>query len=123
MTRNVYFGADVDIILEAEDLESIPLLASLAFAQLNATNFEERADALALEIEKTLPHLIGLQEMAKFYTQTPSDFLIGNPVRAWCLAHSGHVWVNAAPSISLLEEWLEIFHLMPVIRRPAMKQK
>lgn len=83
MTRNVYFGADVDIILEAGDnILLIPGFAKEAYDQLITTDFEERADALALEIEKTLPHLIGLQEMAKIYTQSPSDFLDGNPVQA-----------------------------------------
>jgi endonuclease/exonuclease/phosphatase family metal-dependent hydrolase len=30
------------------------------------------------EIEKTMPHLIGLQEMSKFFRQTPGDFLSEN---------------------------------------------
>jgi len=82
MTRNVYVGTDVDLILEAENLENIPFYVNLAYNMMIATDFTERANALADEIAKTLPHVIGLQEMSNTYTQIPSDFLAGNPVKA-----------------------------------------
>ena len=82
MTRNIYIGADVDIVLEAETQEEIPALVAIAFEDLKSTNFPSRAAALAEEIEKTMPHMIGLQEVSTFYTQSPGDFLIGNPVQA-----------------------------------------
>ena len=82
MSRNVYLGTDVDIIIEAESLNDIPFLAQLAYQMLLTTDIYTRADAIAKEVESTMPHLIGLQEMAKFYTQKPSDFLLGNPVSA-----------------------------------------
>jgi hypothetical protein len=82
MTRNVYVGTDVDIVLGAEDVNDIPLLVAAAFQTLQETNFAERANTLAEEINKTKPHLIGLQEMAKVMRQSPGDFLIGNPVAA-----------------------------------------
>jgi len=82
MSRNVYIGTDVDIVLEAPSVETIPLLVASAFNLLKQTDFHSRAEALVTEIEKTLPHLIGLQEMSKFYTQTPGDVAYGGTVPA-----------------------------------------
>ena len=82
MSRNVYVGMDVDVVLEATSVEQIPILVKLAFDQMEITNFPERANAIALEIEKTLPHVVGLQEMSNTFRQTPGDFLLGNPVKA-----------------------------------------
>ncbi len=82
MSRNVYVGMDVDIVLEAENITQIPLLAQVAFQQMESTNFPDRANAIALEIEKTMPHVVGLQEMSNTFRQSPSDFLLGNPVKA-----------------------------------------
>ncbi len=84
MSRNVYVGMDVDLILDAEDFKQIPLLAQIAYQQMISTNFNERAEAIALEIEKTLPHVVGLQEMSNTFTQSPSDFdpLLGNLEKA-----------------------------------------
>ncbi|MCK4754812.1 MAG: endonuclease/exonuclease/phosphatase family protein [Calditrichia bacterium] len=77
MSRNVYIGTDVDLVLEAEDIESIPLLVQIAYQLLQSTDFSSRAVALAEEISKTRPHLIGLQEMSKFYIQSPGDMADG----------------------------------------------
>lgn len=77
MTRNVYVGADVDRIIEAENPEQIPLLVAEAFQQLLATNFPERAEALAQEIAETNPHLIGLQEISLIRRQSPGDAVGG----------------------------------------------
>ncbi len=82
MSRNVYVGTDVDIILEAENVNEIPILVATAFQILQQTNFAERANTLATEIAKTKPHLVGLQEMSKIMRQTPGDFGDGNPVAA-----------------------------------------
>ena len=82
MSRNVYIGTDVDIVLEAPSPETIPILVASAFQLLENTDFPSRAEALATEIEKTLPHLIGLQEMSKFYTQSPGDVAYGGTVPA-----------------------------------------
>ncbi len=77
MSRNVYIGTDVDLVLEAEDLEDVPLLVQIAYQLLQSTDFSSRAVALAEEISKTRPHLIGLQEMSKFYIQSPGDMADG----------------------------------------------
>ena len=82
MSRNVYIGTDVDIVLDAPSLETIPILVASAFDLLQRTDFPERAEALVTEIEKTMPHLIGLQEMSKFFIQSPGDFAVGGTVPA-----------------------------------------
>jgi endonuclease/exonuclease/phosphatase family metal-dependent hydrolase len=81
MTQNVYVGADVDRILTSPP-EQIPVIAAELFQQLQATNFPERADALALRIKELHPHLIGLQEISTIRTQIPGDYLENHAVDA-----------------------------------------
>ncbi|MFT6028999.1 MAG: endonuclease/exonuclease/phosphatase family metal-dependent hydrolase, partial [Oleiphilaceae bacterium] len=50
-------------------------------------NFPERAQALADEIERRKPDVIGLQEVSTWRTQIPGDFLIGNPTPATDVAY------------------------------------
>ncbi len=78
MTRNIYVGADVDAILEAETEEEYFLAVTAAYYSLYATNFFERAQAIAKEIAWWRPHLVGLQEVSIIRTQTPGDFFEGN---------------------------------------------
>ena len=82
MTRNIYIGADVDIVLAADSLSDIPILAAAAYATLEATDFNKRAIMLADEIALAVPHVIGLQEVTMVYTQSPSDFIPDNPIIA-----------------------------------------
>lgn len=49
---------------------------------LLATNFPERAGALADEIQRNRPHLVGLQEVSTIRIQSPGDFMDGNPTSA-----------------------------------------
>lgn len=74
MTRNMYVGTDMDAVIAAEDPGQIPLLVAEAWELLLATNFPERARALAAEIERDQPHLVGLQEVSLLRTQFPADF-------------------------------------------------
>ena len=73
MTQNVYVGTDVDQILMANP-DSIPIVAAELFQMLQATNFPERAEALARQIKKVKPHLIGLQEISKIRIEMPGDY-------------------------------------------------
>jgi endonuclease/exonuclease/phosphatase family metal-dependent hydrolase len=82
MTRNVYYGFDVGPLLSATDPNDIPVLAAQAFAQLNATNFPERAAAMADEIALKRPQLIALQEVALIRIQSPGDAVVGGTVPA-----------------------------------------
>jgi hypothetical protein len=64
MSRNMYFGAQVEPILAAEDLESLREAVGDAWDTFVETDFPSRAAAMAREIAQTRPHLVGLQEAA-----------------------------------------------------------
>jgi hypothetical protein len=70
MTRNLFVGAPVEMIYEPG--ADIPQAAAELWAWVQATKFEEeRADAIADEIKRTKPHVIGLQEVSVFTVVTP----------------------------------------------------
>ena len=71
MTRNIYIGADVDKLLLAEDPNQIPVIVAELLKDMEATNFSERAVALAKEIQLKQPDLIGLQEVSLIRVQSP----------------------------------------------------
>lgn len=93
MTRNIYIGADVDVVLSAQNPADIPILAAQAFQELISTNFPERAIALAKEIAITKPDLIGLQEVNIIRLQSPGDAVYG----------------GTTPAETVLMDYLEIF--------------
>jgi endonuclease/exonuclease/phosphatase family metal-dependent hydrolase len=82
MTQNVYYGFDTDPLLSAQNPDDIPVLAAQAFQQLLSTDFPERARAIAGEIARKRPHLIGLQEVALLRIQSPGDAVQGGAVPA-----------------------------------------
>ncbi len=65
-TRNLYLGADLTPILAASDPVAANSAIVTALAEITATNFPERAQALAKEIADKQPHLVGLQEVFNF---------------------------------------------------------
>lgn len=93
MTRNVYVGANVDCVLAAQDPSEIPVRVAEAFQMLQATNFAERAEALAKEVFWTRPHLIGLQEISLIRIQSPGDAIVGGTI----------------PATDVLYDYLDIF--------------
>jgi len=87
MSRNIYLGADIFPVIataqqqaelppEQQNPIAIPLAVSEVFQTVQATNFPERAQALADEIERRRPHVIGLQEVSQWFTG-PADSLVG----------------------------------------------
>lgn len=79
MTQNLYVGADIFRIFDAETPEDIPFVVAEILGTVIATDFPERAEAIADQIARTEPHLIGLQEVSLIRVQSPGDFLVGNP--------------------------------------------
>jgi hypothetical protein len=79
VTQNLYIGADIFRIFDAETPEDIPFVVAGILETVFETDFPERAEALADLIARTEPHLIGLQEVELVRFQSPGDFLIGNP--------------------------------------------
>jgi endonuclease/exonuclease/phosphatase family metal-dependent hydrolase len=74
MTQNLDLGTDLQPILAATDFNTLVAAVSQTFAAVVATNIPTRMDAVADEIAKQGPDLIGLQEAAIWRSQTPSDF-------------------------------------------------
>ena len=77
MSRNLYLGADLNPAVGAASIAEAIDGAGVVYNQLERTDYPQRAVALAAEIKKAKPDLIGLQEVAKWHTQTPSD--LGGP--------------------------------------------
>lgn len=82
LTWNVYVGASIEAVLTESDPALIPLRVAEAFAAVQATDFEERAAAIAEAIARHRPHLVALQEVSLFRLQEEGDVLGGNPVPA-----------------------------------------
>ncbi|MFT6905045.1 MAG: endonuclease/exonuclease/phosphatase family metal-dependent hydrolase [Oleiphilaceae bacterium] len=90
MSRNIYLGADIfPVLAAAQDPNpiAVPMAVTGVFQTVQQTNFPERAQALADEIERRKPDVIGLQEVSTWRTQIPGDFLIGNPKPATDVAY------------------------------------
>jgi hypothetical protein len=73
MTRNLYQGVDLSPLATAATATDFFKAVGAAYNRMQATNFSERAGALADEIVSASPDLIGLQESVLFRTQIPSD--------------------------------------------------
>lgn len=83
MTRNVYAGAPIERLFDSRLVAGeIPAAAAALWASVQATDFGERAVALAEEVARERPHLIGLQEVSAYLTQTPGDAAFGGTTPA-----------------------------------------
>ncbi|MBC8645701.1 MAG: endonuclease/exonuclease/phosphatase family protein [Thermoanaerobaculia bacterium] len=84
MTRNLYLGAEVAPVIHAarKNPSAVPAAVSKVWAKVQATDFRERARAMALEIDRARPDLIGLQEAVIYRSQFPSDSLGPSPTPA-----------------------------------------
>lgn len=68
MTRNLYLGSSLGPALEAATPEAFVEGVARIYATVQYTNFPQRADAIADEIEESDPDLVGLQEVTKWTT-------------------------------------------------------
>ena len=73
MTRNVFLGADLSPAIGAPDIAKAIDGAGVVWNQFQATRFPERAIPLAKEIKASKADLVGLQEVALWRKQAPSD--------------------------------------------------
>lgn len=76
MTRNLYLGGDIFAVV-APGPEPIPLRVTRLWQQIVASDFPERAGAIASEIEDAAPHLVGLQEVPIYRIDPVSDAIAG----------------------------------------------
>ena len=82
MTWNLYIGTDIDPLMNPDSIFEVPALVAEAWAQVQANDFEARAEVIADVIAADGPHLIALQEVTLYRGQSPGDFMDGNPVAA-----------------------------------------
>jgi Endonuclease/Exonuclease/phosphatase family len=73
MTRNIFLGADLGPALAAPTIPAAIDGAGTIWNEFQSTNFPERAVPLAREIKAAKPDLVGLQEVALWQKQVPSD--------------------------------------------------
>jgi endonuclease/exonuclease/phosphatase family metal-dependent hydrolase len=73
MSRNVYLGGDISPLFGVDfgNLGEVAAVAGQIWATVLATDFQERATALADEIAAAEPHVVGLQELSRFMAQVP----------------------------------------------------
>ena len=73
MTRNLFLGADLAPAINAPDIPTAIDGAGTVWNELQSTRFAERVVPLAREIKASKADLVGLQEVALWRKQTPSD--------------------------------------------------
>jgi len=72
MTYNLFQGSELTDAISATTPAALLAAVAKDFGQVQATNFPERAQAIAAQAESTSPDLIGVQEAALWQTGTPS---------------------------------------------------
>src|SRR5918992_4551511 len=73
MTRNLFLGADLAPALNAPTIPQAIDGAGVIWNEFQRTRFPDRARPLAREIKRSKADLVGLQEVALWRRQTPSD--------------------------------------------------
>src|SRR3954471_15302185 len=73
MTRNLFLGADLSPAINAATVPEAIDGAGTVWKELQSTRYAERVIPLAREIKASKADLVGLQEVALWRKQTPSD--------------------------------------------------
>jgi len=81
-TRNLYLGTDLGDLAAVPSPAMIPDRAATLWANVQTSNFPERAKVLAHQIVVGLPELVALQEVALVRRQVPSDYQPGDAPNA-----------------------------------------
>src|SRR5262245_58285978 len=77
-THNLYLGSDITPLALLTTPESIPDATATLWANVQASNFPERAKVLAAQIVAAAPDLVALQEVTLYRRQVPSDHQPGD---------------------------------------------
>jgi endonuclease/exonuclease/phosphatase family metal-dependent hydrolase len=77
MTRNLYLGTALDNVTAASNFAEFVQAVSQDWAHVVATDFPTRARALAAEILRAKPDVVGLQEVSLWRDQDVSDIVTG----------------------------------------------
>jgi endonuclease/exonuclease/phosphatase family metal-dependent hydrolase len=87
MTQNLYIGALLDPVIEADNPIALLFAVDTAWQAVQDTDFPERAKSIADQIAREKPDLVGLQEVALWRIQSPGDILSGGSVPATEVAY------------------------------------
>ena len=80
MSQNLYLGGDLFTLLEPEcDGNAIVVCVAQLYGTIQASDPAARMAAVAAEIARVDPDLVGLQEVSTYYVQSPADNLPGGP--------------------------------------------
>jgi endonuclease/exonuclease/phosphatase family metal-dependent hydrolase len=82
MTYNLFQGSELTNSASATTLAALLAAIPKDYAEVQATDFPQRARAIAREVASTKPDLIGLQEAALWQTGPPSASFPPPPARA-----------------------------------------
>lgn len=82
MTYNVYVGSSAEPLLSVENLGQVPGEVATMYNNVMASDFPNRAVAIAKSINAHQPHIVGLQEISLIRSQNPGDLLLGGTVSA-----------------------------------------
>jgi len=68
LTRNMYLGGNVNLVFGADfsNPAAVAAAATAVWGQVQATDFAERAKALADEIDEARPHVVAIQEIPEY---------------------------------------------------------
>ena len=77
-TRNLYLGSEITPLVAIPSPRGIPGVAATLWANIQASDFPERAKVLADEIVAAAPDLVALQEVTLYRRQVPSDYQPGD---------------------------------------------
>ena len=80
MTRNLYLGTALDNAVAASNFAEFVQTVSQDWAHVVAMDFPTRARALAAEILRAKPDVVGLQEVSLWRDQAVSDIVTGTTV-------------------------------------------
>src|SRR6266436_3131347 len=72
-TYNIYQGTELEHVLAAQTPLQLAIGVATDYGTVIATNFPARAAGLAAQIDQSGAALVGLQEVATWRTQVPSD--------------------------------------------------
>jgi endonuclease/exonuclease/phosphatase family metal-dependent hydrolase len=81
MTRNLYVGASFRPMLDISSTDEVPERAAQVYANILSSRFQGRAEALADEIVRARPDVLGLQEIPLLLVQSRGDVSVGNQDR------------------------------------------
>jgi hypothetical protein len=79
MSRNLYVGASFNSLVGASTPNEIPERVAMVYGAILSSQFPRRAEAIADEIVRKQPDLVGLQEAPLLVVDSPGGASVANP--------------------------------------------